>query len=1250
MKLTKLLVLSALWLIGLSANAAVPDGVWTMPEPQGLEFTTFTDDGTHYILYNEKAKMFFASGNGWNTQASLRTFGMEIWLQTATESDAPEGSYELWDNNVNNPARSTGEGNMFTDDGDATWVDHGTQGNYSWAYEIVDGCVRFQNVALIADKPEFAGKYLGWDGTYVWKNEGSNGSNRNAYTAILHHVDPAAEGASVDWKAVTVESYNAFVENEEAYNAYSTGMSKYLAAMSLKEALVKAEEIGANAADQLAVYNNTESTLEELEEATTKANEAVAEREKEIANGDIIGATGANPKDASVWITNGTFDTVGDFHGWSGTAFGAGGDTSTNAEHYDRDFDTYQDITVKYPGLYLFGVKGYYRAGSSDESYQHYLANDDAARAARFYVTANDRTSELQISNIFDGAQAEMPAHGKAMYSNGLYIPNTMVQADAFFHTDGLYSHLLPVEIEGSDVKVRVGVKKENHLSAEWSIFDDFTILFCGAGEDRYVGYAKTAAASYPSFDNVIATQPYLDAYNELKNNPTGTDKPGVEAYIASLDAAKASLVENITLWRQWESKVAAAVAALETYQDLDIDEYIDLIEYADPSEETTKAKTIREARNLTTEQLQAEIAEIDKILTALEDAAKNQIQPGEDVTKFLVNPGFEDGTNGWTIVSKGGGNVQLGGNSANHCFEAWHSTNFDIYQEIKDAPVGVYEISVKGYVRYLDGGNAISARNEQPTDIPIYVYLNDVKNQFANWFSYPQKIGHYKEIDSNATVLSDVNTDEEFPDNMTAASIAFNEGGYVNAASGLLANKGDVLRIGVKGTPQASFWPIWDDFKLVYKGYDIEYVKPELEKAIAAAEAQMDKTFATDQKETLQKALDEAKAALDLTDGKEMFKKLAALVSVDVDGSIQKYEEFFAAFSTFETTVANAADADEESRPDEAVIAEASQLLNILQGYVDGEFTDAQLDEAMESMKAITKKLAVPAAMGTASDATPANATYLITNATYDENKDNSSVPGWKLQGTAPGNYRANTGVYEVWRTNSDVLVYQDLEDMPEGTYEISVQGTYRFGTAKNEYAAYTEDASTHFNGALYVKVGETEGTSVLPRLALLAKSYEAPVEENDKGQKVFNVEADWDWATDLTVDADSTVATGMELPNMLSTLTPFFEDDTVGRTGYIFKVGEDGKARIGISIKYDGADFDWTIWDNWKLMYYGKNSTKEPGATDGIKDASALGNVVKTELFNLSGARVKSGKGIAIIRQTLSNGTVRVKKVMVK
>ena len=266
--------------MGTSAWAAVPDGVWSMPEPTGLEFTDFTTDGERYILYNPTAKLFFASGNGWNTMASLRTFGMEIWVQESAEEDAPEGSYELWDNNVNNPARSTGELNMFTDDGNSTWVDHGTQGNYSWGVEVKDGLVRFQNVALIADKPEFEGMYLGFDGTYVVADNSAGDSNhRDAYTAILRHIDPSTAGAGVDFKAVTIDSYEAFVASDE-YEAYQNGVKTYLASIGLKEAIESAEALSIDVTDALAVYSDKASSAEDMAKAASNLKGIIEAKDK----------------------------------------------------------------------------------------------------------------------------------------------------------------------------------------------------------------------------------------------------------------------------------------------------------------------------------------------------------------------------------------------------------------------------------------------------------------------------------------------------------------------------------------------------------------------------------------------------------------------------------------------------------------------------------------------------------------------------------------------------------------------------------------------------------------------------------------------------------------------------------------------------------------------------------------------------------------------------------------------------------
>jgi hypothetical protein len=66
--------------------------------------------------------------------------------------------------------------------------------------------------------------------------------------------------------------------------------------------------------------------------------------------------------------------------------------------------------------------------------------------------------------------------------------------------------------------------------------------------------------------------------------------------------------------------------------------------------------------------------------------------------------------------------------------------------------------------------------------------------------------------------------------------------------------------------------------------------------------------------------------------------------------------------------------------------------------------------------------------------------------------------------------------------------------------------------------------------------------------------------------------------------------------------------------------------------------------------LTYYGKNSAKEVTPT-GITAAQSNGQVVRTEFFNLNGARINAPRsGVMIIKQTMADGTVKVRKAVVK
>jgi hypothetical protein len=107
----------------------------------------------------------------------------------------------------------------------------------------------------------------------------------------------------------------------------------------------------------------------------------------------------------------------------------------------------------------------------------------------------------------------------------------------------------------------------------------------------------------------------------------------------------------------------------------------------------------------------------------------------------------------------------------------------------------------------------------------------------------------------------------------------------------------------------------------------------------------------------------------------------------------------------------------------------------------------------------------------------------------------------------------------------------------------------------------------------------------------------------------------------------------------------TPLYANNNV-----IVKVGEEGKLVIGLKKDVQVTD-DWTLWTNWQLFYYGNNSALEPSGNPlSIDEMNGVG-VVSAEIFTVNGTRTSTlQRGINIVRETLSDGTVRMKKVTVK
>ena len=302
MKFKKLLILSALLITG-SVAKAVDANVWQKPTIAAPEVTSFTtyEVGKTVYLYNVASHLFYTNGNNWATRASLifatggdgnGATGGEAIRGIKVEFTQTDAAKEKGDDVVELKDDVKGQGSMisaFADAWDGVWTDNNTNANRFWKVTSKDGYYLISNVTT---EPE---KFLGWQGEYT--------------DTRLYLLEA---GAGTQWQMVDEEAYNAWLAAVEAngisIEAFKIAVSTYNAAMQLKELLENAEAIGANVAAETAVYNNTNSTLEELNAAIKSAEEAIEKRQQEQAQGNYENATVENPVDVtSLFIKNPTF-------------------------------------------------------------------------------------------------------------------------------------------------------------------------------------------------------------------------------------------------------------------------------------------------------------------------------------------------------------------------------------------------------------------------------------------------------------------------------------------------------------------------------------------------------------------------------------------------------------------------------------------------------------------------------------------------------------------------------------------------------------------------------------------------------------------------------------------------------------------------------------------------------------------------------------------------------------------------------
>ena len=350
-----------------------------------------------------------------------------------------------------------------------------------------------------------------------------------------------------------------------------------------------------------------------------------------------------------------------------------------------------------------------------------------------------------------------------------------------------------------------------------------------------------------------------------------------------------------------------------------------------------------------------------------------------------------------------------------------------------------------------------------------------------------------------------------------------------------------------------------------------------------------------------------------------------------------------------------------------------AAELEIMLNPESDDEAVKAEeVDGLIEQIKIMLDKKYIPANIDTASDTNPVNLTKMLKSPNFSKTetgKEADQIEGWTVSSGYEG---LNVEVFGYFNKTFDV--YQDLHGLPEGIYEVRNQAYYRFGEIDGDYNFYKrfqqeqKDSSNVFLYAENQTKTDTIRSSVRVKLlasgareSLLVDSTTTIVEE----EQVVTYDTIGNQKP-LLVALDTLESISGNKDSIVWDTIAYVPNDVVSANGYInekdtkrwlnkvvVKLSKDGVLRLGMK-KQAGVGNDWVIMDNFQLFYYGpsEGSQMTPDADpSGIVATEQKARVLRTEYFTIGGMRTLAPQqGIAIMRQTLENGNVVVKKVNLK
>lgn len=1188
----KRLLYSAVLVASLSTNyaqAQVNDPV--LPNPVQLKL-----DGTDTVaIKNILADKWLTKGNAYGTQTSLGDSGLGFVIVPNKDDDGqPNGTYSF----CNDKSGKFGafSNKMFLNSvdeyGGNSYVDYNNQGIEKTYWKVTPNGTTFKFQAN------------GQPDTYAGYNPNDNGLDGKGESAVDGQFRPALteDGTNgLEWQAYP---YTYFYRLEK-----------------LKDQINSAHDEGLDVTAVEAIYNNPNAAYWQLKEASrmitdARRNKAMAEATAESPVNITEYVPDANCDALTGWTHECVYDEKGDI--------GSGGH-GTNWQAHSAKYtasDGYQ--TEKFIERWVHGnsdpVTGTEEVAGAGRLSDGVLSQTlHKLPAGGYKVTCYAMATQQTKGDDFK-------VEGVSVFADTKSTPNSQVVATKT-GVPQKYEFLLDIK-EGEDLTIGFKLDK---CTANWVFVDNFQIEYCGPSFKamNLADVQKAAAELEAQMGGMEVCPTYTDKASKLiaavGEMTTDTDEAEINAMKQQLTDIAAKIDKSSALYAELTELDATIGDFLsEGPAGTEVDELENL--YNDCGYEVNESVSdLLSSYSLDNEQLTQYMADLKVKLEAAQNAS---IKPGDDITRKIVNPSFDNGKEGWTVKE---GNPTFNDTYKN-C-EVYQNT-FDIYQDITNIPDGVYELSVLAFQRVAENGVASKAHDAGTEDITAFIYANDLETPFTSPYTYGMK------ANSGDDYKYTLNGEEVYiPNSMKGMAAATTENPNAYTVTVPMFVEGGTLRIGVREKRRPSNvnnswgdWAIWDNFRLKYVGSKGEALNVVTTPLIAKAAGLLDSKMNAE----VRAQLETAKTALETEATVAGIHALSAAIEA-ANTSIEAYKPLQAAIENAQTRY-------EENEASSTTSDAAKGLYNAAKTtaediYNNGTAADAEVPAAIKALNVGVTKYVIHDVIADASETKPAEITKVIVNSDFAT----MNSTGWEVKDGSMG-FQANNNVEAGEFYNCTFNLQQSLVGLPAGMYRLTTQAFYRNGNKPSAKVDGSDQLKYDVNENAYLYFSDKE----IPTEEGKKVATELP--ENKQAIKTITAlkVAEDDWNSVGLSDNGNLAKTddGMYIPDRMITAQAYFKSDrgsAYDSDPLNFTYDGQGDFRIGL-IKNVTESADWTIVKNFKLYYLGVDPT---GISEIVTDA----NAVATKIYNASGMQIgKLQKGINIIETVMKDGSKKVKKVVVK